>query len=104
MIYIYLVLSIFSYSVGEYFSKKWALDPKASLAFITTLAYIGGTMTWLPAILLDNRLAILGTIWCLLGATTTVVIGTVIFHEPITNIQKVGLCLTAIALICLNTK
>lgn len=104
MIYICLCISMIVYSVGEVFSKKWSLDPCFKFAFITILAYICNTLAWLPAILMDSRLAILGTIWCLVGAATTVFIGTIIFNEPITFLQKLGLVATAAALILLNTK
>lgn len=103
MVYIFLLLSMISYSIGEYFSKKWALDPNIRYAVLVCLAYFSGTLSWLPAILIDKRLAIVGTLWTLVASATTVAIGVFLFHESLTPLQKVGLMFTALALVCLNS-
>lgn len=98
---VWLVVSALFFAAGEYYSKRWALVPGWGLAGTVVLMYVLGVITWLPALLQKNQLAVLGTIWLLLGCLVTVAIGTLIFDETLNSVQwtGVGVALVALALL-----
>ena len=94
----WLLVSAIFFAGGEYFSKIWALAPGWRSLFLVLLMYNLGTLCWLPALLQKNELALLGTIWLLLGSIATVVIGTVVFQESLTTLQWSGIAVGLVAL------
>lgn len=101
--YIYwLVLSAIFFACGEFFSKKFALNPKASLVAWVLTAYILGTLAWLPAILQKKELSIVGAIWSVMSLLATVLIGTVLFSEKISVVGIAGIITAFIAIVLLS--
>lgn len=98
----WLTFSAAFFAVGEYFSKKFAIQPDARGVFLVCAAYLLGTLAWLPAILSTNRLAATGTAWLLLSMIATLGIGLGIFHEKLNSFQIAGVVLAGIALALLN--
>ena len=99
---VWLVLSALFFAVGEFLSKKFALDPKFSWVALILSAYILGTLAWLPAILQKNQLSIVGTIWSVLSLLATVSIGLIIFHEKLGLLGILGIITAAIAIVLLS--
>lgn len=101
---VWLVLSGVFFAVGEFFSKKFALNPKVIIVFYILAMYIFGTLAWLPAILQKNQLSIVGAIWSVLSLLATVLIGVLIFREQLSTIGIIGIitAFIAIALLSLN--
>ena len=87
---------------GEYLSKAWALNPTLLKAALTILSYAASSLMWLPAIYQKNQLAIMGTIWLLLGTIATIAIGLLVFKEQLTLAQGLGLFLAVIGMILLS--
>jgi multidrug transporter EmrE-like cation transporter len=101
--YIYwLVLSALFFAVGEFFSKKFALGPRFALVLLILLAYILGTLAWLPAILQKNSLSIAGTIWSVMSLFATVLIGVLVFEERLNFIGILGMILAVISIVLLS--
>ncbi len=101
--YLYwLVLSAVFFAVGEFFSKKFALGPRFTLALLILLAYILGTLAWLPAILQKNSLSIAGTIWSVLSLFATVLIGIAVFKEKLSIVGISGMVLAVISIVLLS--
>ena len=101
--YIYwLVLSALFFAVGEFFSKKFALGPRFVLVLLILLAYILGTLAWLPAILQKNSLSIAGTIWSVMSLFATVLIGVLVFEERLNFIGILGMILAVISIVLLS--
>jgi multidrug transporter EmrE-like cation transporter len=98
----WLLLSVAFFAVGEYFSKKFALEPSFKYVALILFAYILGTLAWLPAILQKNQLSITGTIWSVLSVLATIGIGILIFKEHLDSLQVAGLILAIVAVILLN--
>lgn len=64
--------------------------------------YALGTLSWLPALLHKNELAIMGTAWLLLATVATVVIGFFVFGETLSTLQWIGIGLALVALVLLS--
>ena len=101
---IWLVLSALFFAAGEYFSKKFALNPRFVIVVYLLLMYIFGTLAWLPAILQKNQLSIVGAIWSVLSLLATVLIGILIFGERLSPVGIIGIitAFIAVALLSLN--
>jgi drug/metabolite transporter (DMT)-like permease len=100
--FFWLTLSAAFFAVGEYFSKKFAIRPDGRGLLLVCVAYLLGTLAWLPAIVRTNQLASTGTGWLLLSVIATLGIGLGIFHEKLNSFQIAGVVLAAIALVLLN--
>jgi multidrug transporter EmrE-like cation transporter len=98
----WLIVSALFFAVGEFLSKKFALNPKISYIVFILVAYCVGTLFWLPAILQKNQLSIVGTMWSVLGLLATVLIGVLIFKEELSLIGFIGIITAFIAIILLS--
>ncbi len=96
--FVWLLISTLFCAFGEYLSKKWGMNPGWTFAFLVSGVYAIGAMFWLPALLHKNQLAVMGTIWALMTAILTVVIGLLVFHESLTIFQIVGIMLALVSL------
>ena len=99
---IWLFISAIFFAGGEYLSKIWALGPSIPILIFVLIIYSLGVLFWLPALLHKNQLAIMGTIWTMLGTLATVLIGILIFHEKLTLIQWLGVALAFLSLFLLG--
>ena len=99
---IWLILSGLFFAAGEFFSKKFALNPRAIMVVYILLMYILGTLALLPAILQKNQLSIVGAIWSVLSLLATVLIGLLIFGERLTVIVIIGIITAVIAVTLLS--
>jgi len=99
---VWLILSALFFAVGEYFSKKFALNPRVMYVLLILAAYCVGTLAWLPAILQKNSLSIVGTMWSVLSLFATVLIGVLIFGEKLSLIGIVGIVMAVISIILLS--
>ena len=98
---IWLVFSALFFSCGEYFSKKFALNPSFTYVLYIALAYFVGTMFWLPALMQRNQLSIVGAMWSVLSLLMTVFIGVVLFKEGLSALGIVGIVLALISIVVL---
>jgi len=98
----WLIISAIFFAIGEYFSKKFAIEPNWKMLLLVCSTYLMGTLTWLPAIVQTNQLATTGTGWLLLSILATLGIGLGVFHERVNSVQMVGIALAIVALILLN--
>jgi len=89
------------FAIGEYLSKKFALEPKVRTFIYIVLVYNIGTLTWLPAIVQRNQLAIVGTIWSAVALLTTIFIGVLIFGEKVSLFGVIGILLAFTSIIFL---
>lgn len=98
----WLLASAVFFAMGEYLSKRWGAHPSWSLTAIVVIVYALGTLSWLPALLHKNQLAIMGTIWLLLAVIATVTIGVFVYREHLTSLQLLGVALALVAMTLLN--
>jgi len=99
---VWLVLSAVFFAIGEFLSKKFALNPNTTLVIIILLTYSVGVLFWLPAILQKNQLSIVGTMWSVLSLLTTVLIGVLIFKENLSLTGIIGIVFAVISIILLS--
>lgn len=99
---IWLVISAIFFACGEFLSKKFALNPKVIYVIFILLAYSGGVLAWLPAILQKNQLSVVGTLWSVLSLLTTILIGILIFSEKLSPTSAIGILFAFIAIILLS--
>jgi multidrug transporter EmrE-like cation transporter len=99
---VWLVLSAICFAIGEYFSKKFGLSPSYVLVACILASYIVGTLFWLPAIVQNNQLSIVGAIWSVMSLMATVLIGVLIFGEQLNALSLAGIFLGAIAIFLLS--
>ena len=88
---IWLVASAIFFAVGEFLSKKFALNPKFLYIIVILVVYSFGVLAWLPAILQKNSLSIVGTMWSVLSLLTTILIGILIFKEKLSMVGIAGM-------------
>lgn len=74
------------------------MGPSISLTIAVVALYSLGGLTWLPALLHKNQLAIMGTAWLLLSIFATLGIGIFVFGEVLGLRQWTGVILAVIAL------
>jgi len=99
--WLWLILSVSCYGVGEYFSKEIAVEFSWRTLSFLLLGYLGSTIFWIPAMIQKNSLIILGVIWTLLVSIITISIG-IYTGEVITPVQWVGVALAVIGAILLS--
>lgn len=102
MIILYLLCSVIFFGIGEYYSKKFAINPSIKLASIVILLYAGGSAMWLPAILKGKTLSTIGTTWNVLSMLTTLIVGVVIFKEVLTTTQIIGIILSFVSIVLIS--
>ena len=99
---LWIVLSALCFAVGEYFSKKFGLQPSLTLAACVLLSYNIGTLLWLPAIVQNNQLSIVGAMWSVMSLLATVLIGVLIFGEHLSTTAIIGILLGFISVFLLS--
>jgi multidrug transporter EmrE-like cation transporter len=100
--FIWLIVSGIFFAMGEFLSKKFAIQPRGMLVFFILLSYSIGVLAWLPAILAKNQLSIVGALWTVIGLLTTVLIGVLIFGEKLNGIGIAGIVVALIAIFLLS--
>jgi len=102
--FIWLLLSIIFFGIGEFLSKKFALNPKWTFVIGVLISYSIGALLWLPAILQKNNLSIIGAMWSVLSFIITILIGIAIFGEKLNTLGIIGLILglTSITILSLT--
>lgn len=98
----WLIISALFFAVGEFLSKKFALNPKIIYVVFILITYSLGTLAWLPAILQKNQLSIVGTIWSVMSLIATIAIGVIIFNEELSAIGVIGITAAFISIILLS--
>ena len=98
----WLIISAFFFGVGEFLSKKFALNPKFSYVVLILIVYSLGVLCWLPAILQKNQLSIVGTMWSVFSLLSTILIGVIIFSEKLNIIGILGIITAVISIILLS--
>ncbi len=98
----WLLLSACFFAGGEYLSKQWGYAPSVPMTLAVIGTYALGTLFWLPALLHNNHLAIMGTAWLLLATIATVTMGIVVFHEQVSTIKAVGILFSFVSLLLLS--
>ena len=98
----WLILSALFFAVGEFLSKKFAINPRWLYVVYILAVYCLGTLAWLPAILQKNSLSIVGTIWSVLSLLATISIGVLIFGEKINILGIIGIIFAFISIILLS--
>jgi drug/metabolite transporter (DMT)-like permease len=101
-VFAWLLLSATFFAIGEYWSKRFAIQPNWKLLMLVCSTYLLGTLAWLPAIVRTKELSTTGTGWLLLSMLATLAIGFGIFHEKVNSVQIAGIILAIFALILLN--
>lgn len=99
---IWLILSALFFATGEFFSKKFGLEPSWYLFGCIMMSYIIGTIMWLPAIISNNQLSIVGAIWSVLSLMATVLIGVVLFNEHLSTLAIFGIVLGLASVLILS--
>ncbi len=87
--------------MGDYFAKAWSIQRDAKLIPLALAGYLLSGVFYIPT-LLKEGLVITSIMWSLLSIIGFLIIGVVLFHEPLTTPQIVGITLGSLALIILS--
>jgi multidrug transporter EmrE-like cation transporter len=98
---VWLIISALFNAAGDYFSKHWAYKPTLILVVAVMLSYALSAITWLPALLHKNNIAIMGTLWFLFGTVAVIIIGVLVFGEALTLNHWIGILLALTAFVFL---
>ena len=97
-----MICSMIFYSLGEYHCKMFSLKPSIIMAFKTLLLWMMGSSFYLPVLYLQQKMAIMGSIWAVGALVITILMGILMFHESVTNIQIIGLIFAVLSIILLS--
>ena len=98
----WLILSALCFAAGEFFSKKFGLAPGWMYLLCILGSYMLGTLLWLPAIVQNNQLSIVGAIWSVMSLLATVLIGVIVFSESLNAVAITGICLGLVSIFLLS--
>jgi multidrug transporter EmrE-like cation transporter len=102
--WIWIVTSAIFFGLGEFLSKKFALNPGWTVFIAFLVVDIISASAWLPAIFEKNQLSVTGVIWSIVSLMATVAIGVFAFNEKLTMIQSIGLATGLLSVILLSLK
>jgi multidrug transporter EmrE-like cation transporter len=85
--------------LGDFFSKKYSLNPTWRLATYAMLGYSVGVVFWFRMIYYFQDLAVAGGLWTLISLSILLLISHFLFQEAITTKQMIGLGLGLIAIV-----
>ena len=100
--WIWIVLSAIFFALGEFFSKKFALNPGWTLFALFIIVDLVSAAAWLPAIFEKNQLSTTGVIWSIISVAATVLIGILAFSEKLTIIKCIGLAFGLVSVVLLS--
>ena len=100
--WLWIVVSAIFFGIGEFVSKKFALNPGWSLFLLFLAVDIISAAAWIPAIFEKNQLSITGVIWSIVSLMATVAIGIFAFQEKVTLIQSIGLATGLVSVVLLS--
>ncbi|OGZ68384.1 MAG: hypothetical protein A3D44_01805 [Candidatus Staskawiczbacteria bacterium RIFCSPHIGHO2_02_FULL_42_22] len=101
---LWLLISGVFFALGEFLSKKFALDPSIKYVIYILVIYSLGVLAWLPAILQRNQLSVVGTLWSIISLLTTVIIGTLLFKEKLNIFGYIGVTTACVSIILLSIR
>ena len=99
--WLWLLGSIASYSLGEFFSKKIAEKFSTTNLILVVIFYAGSGLFWIPAMIQRNSLIVLGFIWTILACISTIAIG-LGMGETLNTPQTIGVILGIIGLLLMS--
>jgi len=101
-VWLFIILAMCFYGIGEYYSKIFANTKQYFFMMVSFIGYSINGLLFYPAMLKFNSLSILGTIWNVGYVFITLILGLVIFHEPVTLKQVIGILFAVLGVILLS--
>jgi len=98
----WLIPSALFFAWGEFLSKKFALQPTVAIVIFIIIVESVSVLFWLPAILQNNSLSIVGTMWSVSSLALTVLVGLLLFNEQLSVMSVLGIFFAFIAVSCLS--
>lgn len=92
-----IILALVGYTLGEYFSKQWALTYEVKFAMTAFTVYLFSNVGWLGIMLHFRDIFIPSVIWELTGLMIAALMGLVVFSERPTVMQWGGIGFAAVA-------
>ncbi len=96
------LVSLFFFGFSEYYSKMYAETVSAHYAWFAILASLVSCTFWLSLIRQTNTLIATGIVWTVLGMLIILFLGVLVFDEPLTLYNKVGIIFAFISVILLG--
>lgn len=87
--------------IGDVYFKKWAIENKTALLIIGLTIYFAGAVFWALALkheFLSKAIAI----FTVLNLIAVVLIGTLLFHEDLSLVNKIGIALGIVSIILIE--
>lgn len=98
----WLAVSGVFFAMGEFMSKKFALEPGWTYLAVTLIAYTVSVLLWFPALIQKNQLSTTGVLWSVISLLMTVFIGLFLFGERPSFVGVVGIVFAFIAVYLLS--
>ena len=100
--WVWIVISSIFFGLGEFLSKKFALNPGWALFLTFLIVDTISASAWIPAIFEKSQLSTTGVIWSIVSLLATVTIGVLAFNEKLTLIQSAGIVMGLISVTLLS--
>jgi multidrug transporter EmrE-like cation transporter len=95
-----LIISATGVILGDFFAKYWSLHQRTIFYIIAIVGYLCSSIFYIPT-LLRQGLVVTSIIWSLISIVGFLFIGLVVFKEPLTTLQIVGVAFGVISLVIL---
>jgi len=101
-----VVFSAFAASVADLFSKRWAISPNPRFFvgwsfWIAFSVYELVAWPWFAALRRQPELGRLAGIWTVVCLLMACIIGVGVFDEKLSNLNKLGVALGVLSVLCL---
>lgn len=99
---LFLLLLIAFEAIADIFSKEWSLSGTVTHWILAISSYIIANSFWLVAIRKGSGLARGATLFSIGSALIAILIGFIIYKEPISRVEQVGFGVGLLAIILLS--
>ncbi len=99
---LWLTFSGLLFAGGEYLSKKYILAPHWQTLIMLLTLYCLGALMWLPALMQQKSLSVVGTLWSVISLCMTIAIGIIIFDERLSGLQILGVVFALASIVALS--
>lgn len=100
MIWIYpIILLIVFEAVADVFAKQWSLKQHWYLAVLALLSYVICNTFWLFALKNGSGLARGGMIFSVACAVLAIVLGLIVYKEPVSKTQILGIVIGVVSIV-----
>ena len=99
-VFVLIIFAVISVVTGDYFAKLWSINQRPIFFIAALIGYFGSGLFYTPTLVREG-LVVTSVLWSVLAIIGFLVIGLIVFKEPITTIELVGVVFGIASLVIL---